>query len=81
MTQEQLEQLRAVATNPKVDAKAVKIKCTDGDVLEGFVEFLDEEYRDVIFDLLSSNNQEKYKKGTTYAILWDDIEDVKILAH
>ena len=79
MTEHQLQRLKAMVTSPKVDAKLVRIKCADGDVLEGFAEFVDEEYRDVIFQPVSSNNPEKYKKGISYAIDWDDIADVQEL--
>jgi len=79
MTPEQLEKLKTFATNPKVDAKVVKIMCSDGDVLEGFVEYVDEEYRDVIFTPLRSNNPEKYKIQNAYAVSWDDIADFQEL--
>ena len=79
MTEDQLQRLKTMVTKPKVDAKLVRIECSDGDVLEGFVEFVDEEYRDAIFQLLRSNNPEKYDKGIIYAINWDDIADVQEL--
>ena len=79
MTQEQLEQMRGCVTHPKIDAKTVKITCNDGHVLEGFVEFVSDEERDVIIQLLSSNNPTKYKRGTTYLVHWDDIVDFQEL--
>jgi hypothetical protein len=79
MTQEQLDEMRQCVTDPKVDAKAVKITCNDGDVLEGFVEFVSDEERDVILQLLSSNNPTKYKRGTAYLVYWDDIVDFQEL--
>lgn len=81
MTPEQLETLKKFVAKPKLDAKIVKITCTDGDVLEGFVEFVDEEYRDVIFQPLRSNNPEKYKIQNTYTVHWDDIESLQELTH
>jgi len=38
MTQEQLDKMRRCVTDPKIDAKTVKVTCYDGDVLEGFIE-------------------------------------------
>src|SRR4030095_2061930 len=66
MTQEQVEKMKGCVANPKVDAKTVKVTCYDGDVLEGFIEFVSDEERDVILELLSSSNPTKYKKGTCY---------------
>lgn len=79
MTLEQLEKMRGFVTDPKVDAKTVKVTCTDGDILEGFVEFICDEERDVVFLLQSSSNPAKYKRGTNYAVRWDDIVDFQIV--
>jgi hypothetical protein len=79
MTQEQLDKMRKCVTDPKIDAKTVKITCNDGDVLEGFIELVSDEERDVILQLLSSNNPTKYKRGTTYLVHWDDIVDFQEL--
>jgi hypothetical protein len=65
MTQEQLEQMRGCVTHPKIEAKTVKVTCNDGDILEGFVEFICDEERDVVFQLQSSSNPARYKRGTT----------------
>jgi hypothetical protein len=73
MTKEHLEQMRGCVTDPKIDAKTVKVTCNDGDILEGFIEFICDEERDVVFLLQSSSNPAKYKRGTTYAVRWDDI--------
>jgi hypothetical protein len=80
MTQEQLKQMRGCVTRPSIDAKAVVVTCNDGDILEGFIEFISDEERDVVFQLRSSNNPTKYKRGTTYSVRWDDIEDFQILS-
>jgi hypothetical protein len=79
MTQEQLEKMRGFVTRPKTDAKTVKVTCYDGDVLEGFIEFISDEERDVILQLLSSSNATKYKRGTAYLVRWDDIADFQEL--
>jgi hypothetical protein len=79
MTQEHVDKMRKCVTDPKIDAKTVKITCNDGDVLEGFIEFVSDEERDVILQLLSSNNPTKYKRGTTYLVHWDDIVDFQEL--
>jgi hypothetical protein len=55
------------------DEKTVRLTYKDGDVLEGFALFVSE--RDVIFDLRSSNNPKKYKRGTVYLVPWSDIAD------
>ncbi len=59
--------------NSKIEAKTVKVTCRDGDVLEGFIDFISEEERDLIFQLLSNSNPTKYKRGIAYLIRWDDI--------
>ena len=79
MTQEQLDKMRGCVTRPKIDAKTVKVTCYDGDVLEGFIEFVSDEERDVILQLLSSSNPTKYKRGTAYLVRWDDIVDFQEL--
>ncbi len=66
MTPEQLEQMRGYVTDPKIDAKTAKVTCNDGDILEGFIEFVCDEERDVVFQLQSSSNPAKYKRGTNY---------------
>jgi len=79
MTQEQLEQMRGCVTDPKIDAKSVKVTCNDGDILEGFIESICDEERDVVFQLQASSNPAKYKRGTTYAVRWDDIVGFQVL--
>jgi hypothetical protein len=79
MTQEQVERMKGCVTHPEIDAKTVKGTCHDGDVLEGFVEFVSDEERDVILQLLSSSNPTKYKGRTSYMVRWDDIADFQEL--
>jgi hypothetical protein len=79
MTQEQIEKIRGFVTRPKTDAKTVKVTCYDGDVLEGFIEFMSDEERDITLQLLSSSNPTKYKRGTAYLVRWDDIVDFQEL--
>jgi hypothetical protein len=69
VNQEQIERLR------KYEDKILKIICTDGEVLEAKLLFVDREYEDAIYDLVSSTTPEKYPKGTAaaYVIRWDDI--------
>jgi hypothetical protein len=80
MTQEQLDKMRKCVSHPKIDAKTVKVTCNDGDVLEGFIEFVSDDERDLILQLLSSNNPTKYKRGTAYLVRWDDIVDFQELS-
>jgi hypothetical protein len=79
MTQEQLEQMRGCVTNPKTDAKTVKVICNNGDILEGFIDFICDEERDIVFQLQSSSDPGRYKRGTTYAVRWDDIVNFQVL--
>jgi hypothetical protein len=71
MTQEQLETLKN--SEKQIDT----ITCLDGDVLQGTIPHVDEEYRDAVCELVSTNRPEKYNKGTCYAIAWDDIVDLQ----
>jgi hypothetical protein len=75
--------MRGCVTHPKIDAKTdaktVKVICNDGDILEGFIEFICDEERDVVFQLQSSSNPTKYKRGTNYAVRWDDIVHFQVL--
>jgi len=56
----------------------VKLTCVNGDVWEGFVEFVDDEHQDVIFQACSG--PEKYDTRSCYAIAWDEIVDFQQLA-
>ncbi len=66
-------------SNDREYAKTVKVTCTDGDILDGFVEFICDEERDVVFLLQSSSNPAKYKRGSNYAVRCDDIVDFQVL--
>jgi hypothetical protein len=68
---EQIERLR------QNEGKVVKITCSDGELLEAKIVHVDDEYRDAIYDLVSSTKPEKYKQGTAaaYVIRWDDVVD------
>ncbi|HEY6307734.1 MAG TPA: hypothetical protein VI488_14885 [Candidatus Angelobacter sp.] len=59
------------------EGKVVKITCSDGELLEAKILHVDDEYRDAIYDLVSSTTPEKYKQGaaSSYVISWDDIVD------
>jgi hypothetical protein len=80
MTPELLERLKKLCAGPKVDAKIVKIICADEDVLEGFIDSVDDGYREVIFCTLRSNRPEKYKVRSAVLIDYDDITNVEELS-
>ena len=69
MTDEQLAVLRAS------DGKDLQITCLDGEIIQATIQFIDDEYRDVVCDLLSTTRPDKYKrgKGICIAVAWDDI--------
>jgi hypothetical protein len=73
MKQGDIERLR------KSEGGTVKITCSDGEILEAKILHVDEEYRDVVYDLLSSTRPEKYPQGqaSAYTIEWDDILDFR----
>jgi hypothetical protein len=76
MTNDDVERLR------QCEKKIVTINCSNGELLRAKILHVDDEYRDVIFDLLSSSKPETYKHdGAAYALAWDDIlnfqEDLK----
>ena len=79
MTEDQLEKMRECARRPGVNAKTLRVTCSDGDVLQGIAVFVSDAERDVIFELESSNNPTKYHSGTVYLINWDDIADFQAL--
>jgi small nuclear ribonucleoprotein (snRNP)-like protein len=71
MKAQQIERLR------QSEGKVVKITCSDGELLEAKIIHVDDEYRDAIYDLVSSTTPEKYKQGaaSSYVIRWDNIVD------
>jgi hypothetical protein len=73
MTDEQLLKLKAY------ENKTLQITCSDGELIQAEVLFVDNEARDVVCDLLSTTKPEKYKqvKGICIAVKWDDITDLR----
>jgi hypothetical protein len=73
MTDEQLTQLRAS------DGKILKITCSDGEILQAKIVYVNEDHRDVICNLLSTNKPEKYKKEgrVCLSVEWDDVTDLQ----
>jgi hypothetical protein len=70
MTNDDLERLR------RCEKKIVTINCSDGELLKAKILHVDDEYRDVVFGLISTNLPENYKAlGAAYALNWDDILD------
>ena len=69
----QIEQLR------ESEGRVVRIACSDGELLEAKILHVDDEYRDIVYDLVSSTAPDKYKKGqaSSYVIRWDDIVDLR----
>lgn len=80
-TQEQLVKMRSCETRPKADAKPVKLTCLNGDVWEGFVEFVDDEHQDEVFQPRTVPNPEKYDARNCYVIRWDEIVDFQQLTN
>jgi hypothetical protein len=76
MTGEQLERLRAS------DGKNLQITCSDGEIIQAKILFIDDEYRDVVCDLLSTTKPERYEqeRGVCIAINWDDITGIQEIA-
>ena len=71
--------MRRYETRAKVDARPVKLICVNGDVWEGFVEFVDDEHQDVVFQPSSSPNSQTYDNRNCYVIRWDEIVDFQEL--
>jgi hypothetical protein len=69
MKQNDAERLR------KYEGSLVKLFCTDGEILEAKISWVNSNHRDVIYDLISSTTPEKYRRGQAcaYVIKWDDI--------
>jgi hypothetical protein len=79
VTWEPFYKMRSCETRPNVDAKAGKLTCVNGDVWEGFVEFVDDEHQAVVFQPRSSPNPEKDDTRNCYVIRWDEIVDFQQL--
>ena len=59
MTPEQIERMR------KTERKVAKITCSDGELLEAEIVHVDDDHRDVIYDLVSPTTPEKYRQSTS----------------
>ena len=69
MTKEDVERLR------RCEGKVVEIECSDGELLKAKICHVDDEYSDVIYDLVSSTTPDKYPQGSAaaYVIDWANI--------
>ncbi|MGB6835933.1 MAG: hypothetical protein WCA94_11435 [Candidatus Acidiferrum sp.] len=60
--------------------KLVKIRCCDGEVLVARVHFVSDEYEDLIYDVVSTNQTARYEKHgqqAAYTVGFQDIESVE----
>jgi small nuclear ribonucleoprotein (snRNP)-like protein len=74
MNQNDLQLLKA-----SVD-KLVRIHCRDGEVLVARVHFVSDEYKDLIYDVVSTNQKARYEKHgqqAAYTVGFQDIESVE----
>jgi hypothetical protein len=70
MTWEQLDKMRSCETRPNIDAKPVKLTCVNGDVWEGFVEFVDDEHSQEIENQRLIRNIHHYVKFAPIGDSW-----------
>ncbi|HEY8056526.1 MAG TPA: hypothetical protein VIE13_11515 [Terriglobales bacterium] len=66
----------------KFDGKTVIIRSTEGEVIKAKVTFVSKPFRDITFDLLETNQPERYAsdaKKTAYVIPWEYISDIKVV--
>ena len=79
LTNQDMELLKRRQTNPKVDAKPVRITTTDGEILVAFITFVDDHHKDVIYDVVRTNQPERYKEhsGAAFVIPFSSIERVE----
>jgi hypothetical protein len=77
VTGEQIVRLRGY------EKKNIRIACSDHEVMKAKVLHVDDEYRDVACDLVSTSTPEKYKRGSgiCISIKWDDITDIREISH
>jgi len=59
----------------KCEGSIVKITCSDGEILEAKIVHVDDEYSDVIYDLISSTANYPKGRDAAYVVKWDDILD------
>jgi hypothetical protein len=71
MTNENIDRLR------RSEQKFVTFNCSNGELLRAKILHVDDDHRDVIFDLVSTNKPETYKHPGAYIIHWDDIVDFR----
>ncbi len=72
MTNDDVERLR------RCEKKIVTVNCSDGESLKATILHVDDEYHDVIFDMISTSHPEAYKAaGAAYILKWDDILDFR----
>ena len=62
MTDKQLAELRAS------DGKDLQITCSDGEIIQATIRFIDNEYRDVVCDLLSTTRPGKHKQEREFVL-------------
>ena len=61
------------------EGQIVKITCSGGELLEAKILHVDDEYRDAVYELVSSSTPQKYPRNTAtaYVVRWDDIVDFR----
>ena len=58
--------------------KTVTLRMTDGEVAKAFVCFADEEYDDIIVDVLESTRSEPYNPSSSYTFAAADIVSAEV---
>jgi len=71
MTTDDIERLR------RNEQRIVTISCSNGEILRAKIVHVDDNHRDVIFDLISTSHPETYKHAGAYVIHWDDIANFR----
>ena len=77
MTSAEIELLKANC------GKRMEIRCADGEVMQIHVVFISESERDVIYDLISTNREDRYSGrsgGEAYSTPFNEIDSVRVLA-
>jgi hypothetical protein len=64
--------MKIAELKPYVD-KTVTLRMTDGEVAKVFFSFADEEYDDIIVDVLESTRSQPYNPASAYAFAAADI--------
>lgn len=62
--------------------KRMEIRCADGEVMQVHVVFVSESEGDVIYDLISSNKEDRYSGrsgGEAYSTPFNEIDSVRVL--